>query len=72
MKINNVTAPVQQIHDFLIELLMIKDFYIVNTQLWLLIVVFAGMYLPSVINSLETWGIKHVLHKCYRVLEEIK
>lgn len=50
----NVTASVQQIHNFLIELSTIKDFYTVRTQLCLLIVVFAETYLPPVINRLQT------------------
>ncbi len=34
------------IHDRLIKLFMIKDFYIVHAQLWLLIVVLVEVYLP--------------------------
>lgn len=68
----NVTASVQQIHNFLIELSTIKDFYTVRTQLCLLIVVFAETYLPPVINRLQTWGIKSVLSKYSRLHEEIE
>lgn len=59
-------ASVQLIHDHLIQLFMIKDFYIVRAQLWLLIVVFVEMYLLAVINKPETWGITCVLSECYR------
>lgn len=44
------TASVKLIHDHLTQLFMIKDFYIVRAQLWLLIVVLVEMYLPFVIN----------------------
>lgn len=54
------------IHYHLIQLFMIKDFYIVSAQLWLLIVVFVKMNLPFVINEPETWGITSVLSECHR------
>lgn len=52
--IKKTTALVKFIPNHLIQLFMIKDFYIVCAQLWLLIVVFAEMYLPFVINKPET------------------
>lgn len=64
-KKKNLAASVKLIHDQLIQLFMIKDFYIVRTQLWLLIVVSVEMYLPFVINKPETWRITCVLSECH-------
>lgn len=65
IKKKNLAASVKLIHDQLIQLFMIKDFYIVRTQLWLLIVVSVEMYLPFVINKPETWRITCVLSECH-------
>lgn len=51
---NKTMALVKFIPNHLIQLFMIKDFYIVCAQLWLLILVFIEMYLPFVINKPET------------------
>lgn len=41
-------------HDHLIKLFMIKNFYIVHAQLWLLIVVLVEINVPFVMNELVT------------------
>lgn len=46
----------QLICDYLIQLIMIKDFYIVHTRPWLLIVAFVEIYLSFVIRDLRDHG----------------
>lgn len=46
---------VKLMHDHLIKLFMIKNFYIVHAQLWLLIVVLVEINVPFVMNELVTW-----------------
>lgn len=59
-------VPVKRIPNHPIQLFMIKDFYIIRAWLWLLIVVFAEMDLPFLINNPQTWRITYVLSKWNR------